>query len=172
MFGLFKRKPAPEGPVQFEGTIEIDRPAADVYRLIDWEDPCNAKRQLGYTLGPIAGEPGRYRLVMPELPDNNFDMTVLTAIPGETYKFLTDIQPRIGRLVSDEECYSIEPDGDKRCKLSIRVIATFQRGMSMRQFEQEVARMTVSCQRALIKLKAHAEDGVEAVRGLDKIYYG
>jgi hypothetical protein len=37
----------------------------------------------------------------------------------------------------------------------------------MKQFEQELMMMTLACQRALLKLKIHAEQGVEAVNAFD-----
>ena len=167
MFSFLKPKPAPEGPVTFEAAIEVDKPASDVYPLLDWADDRNAKRQLGYPVEPIDGDPNRFRLIMPEMPEHRFDMTVLEAVPDRAYAFSTDIQPRVGPLESDEERYSIEPIGDDRCKLKLVTVAEFQRGLNMKQFERELAMMTMACQRALIKLKLHAEQGVNAVKALE-----
>lgn len=172
MFSFLKRKPAPEGPVQFVVAIEIDRPASEVYSLLDWSDPRNAKRELGHKVEPIDGQPDRFRLVMTEMPEHRFDMTVTRAVPDQAYAFSTDIQPRVGRLESDEEHYSLEPIGDDRCKLELTTVATFQRGLTMKIFEQELMMMTAACQRALIKLKVQAEHGVEAVKAVDSAFYG
>jgi hypothetical protein len=167
MFSFLKPKPAPEGPVHFEVAVEVDRPAADLYALLDWAGPNNAKRQLGHRIEPIDGEPQRYRLVMKEMPDHRFDMTMIEAVPDRSYAFSTNIQPRVGRLESDEEHYSLEPLGEDRCKLKLVTIAEFQRGLSMKQYERELAMMTLACQRALIKLKLHAEQGLDALRALE-----
>lgn len=167
MFGLFKRKAAPDGPIRFEVGVEVERPAADIYALLDWADPRNAKRQLGHSVTQLNGDPKRFRLIMTEMPEHRFDMTVLSEIPHSHYAFITDIQPPVGRLVSDEEHYSIEPLGVERCKLKLTTIAIFRSGLSMREFEQELAMMTAACQRALIKLKLHAEEGLEALRALE-----
>ena len=167
MFGLFKKQMAPEGPVQFEAAVEVERPAADVYALIDWADPRNAKRQLGHDIIPLDGDPKRFRLVMSEMPGHRFDMTVLKEVPGQAYTFETDIQPRVGRLESDEERYSLEPLGDDRCKLNLTCVVNFQRGLTMKQFERELAMMSLACQRAVIKLKLHAEEGLEALQALE-----
>ena len=172
MFGLFKRKPAPEGPVHFNLAIEVDRPASEVYPLIDWSDPRNAKRQLGHKVEPIDGQADRFRLIMTEMPEHCFDMVVTKAVPNQAYIFSTDIKPRVGRLESDEEQYSLEPLGEDRCKLTLVTVATFQSGLSMKQFEEELAMMTIACQRALIKLKVHAELGLDAVKELDAAMYG
>jgi hypothetical protein len=94
-------------------------------------------------------------------------MTIIEAVPDRSYAFSSDIQPRVGRLESDEEHYSLEPVGEERCRLKLLTVAEFQSGLSMKQFEQELAMMTLACQRALIKLKLHAEQGVDAVRALE-----
>ena len=169
MFGLLKRKPdpAPEGPVQFDVAVEIEKPAAEVYALLDWADPRNAKRQLGHHIEALEGEPKRFRLIMTEMPEHRFDMTMLSEEPGRAYAFVTDIQPPVGRLDSDEEHYSLEPLGEGRCNLKLTTIAVFRRGLNMREFEQELAMMMMACQRALIKLKLHAEEGLEAVKALE-----
>ncbi len=165
MFEFLKPKRAPDGPVEFEAAIEIDRPASDVYGLLDWTDPRNAKRELGHRIEPIDG--GRFRLVLTDMPEHRFDMTIIEAVPDRSYAFSSDIQPRVGRLESDEEHYSLEPVGEERCRLKLLTVAEFQSGLSMKQFEQELAMMTLACQRALIKLKLHAEQGVDAVRALE-----
>ena len=172
MFGLFKPKLAPEGPVQFQLALEIDRPASQVYGLLDWADPRNAKLALGHKVEPVDGQPDRFRLVMTEMPDHRFDMTVTKAVANQVYHFTTDIQPRVGRLEHDEEHYSLEPLGEDRCKLKLTTIATFKSGLKMKEYEQELSMMALACQRALIKLKAHAEQGVEAVQALDAAFYG
>ena len=66
----------------------------------------------------------------------------------------------------------LEPIGEDRCKLRLTTVATFQSGLTMKIFEQELAMMTVACQRGLIKLKVHAELGVEAVRAVDSALDG
>ena len=46
MFGLFKKKKASAGPITLSFAVDIDRPAEEVYPLIDWADPDNAKKAL------------------------------------------------------------------------------------------------------------------------------
>lgn len=172
MFGFLKSKPAPEGPVEFNVAVEIDRPASEVYPLLDWSDPRNAKRELGHRVEPIDGQPDRFRLVLTEMPDHRFDMTVIKAEADRIYAFSTNIEPHVGRLESDEEHYSLEPIGEDRCKLTLTTFATFQSGLKMKQFEHELAVMTVACQRALIKLKVHAELGVDYAQAVDAVLDG
>ena len=167
MFGMFKRNLAPEGPIQFDVAVEVERPAADVYALIDWADPRNSKRQLGHSVTALEGEPKRFRLIMAEMPEHRFDMTILEEVQDRAYAFVTDIQPRVGRLESDEEHYSIEPLGADRCNLRLHCVATFRSGLTMKQLQQELAMMSAACQRALIKLKLHAEQGLEALQALE-----
>ena len=62
MFGLFQRKAEPLGPFEFEHETVIDRPAAEVYPLVDWADPRNAKRALGNKVEQVGSSPARFRM--------------------------------------------------------------------------------------------------------------
>ena len=168
MFGRFKRKPAPEGPVEFRVAIEIEASAPDVYALVDWADPRNAKVDLGHIVTPLDDQGQQFRLVMTNMPELRFDMTMIEAVPSERYAFSTAIRPKVGRLETSEEHYSFESLGDDRCKLGLTVFATFQSGINTRQFDRELAMVTTSCQRAVAKLKLHAEHGVDAVNAFDR----
>ncbi len=165
MFGLFKAKPAaPAGPFQFILSVAIDRPASDVFALIDWADRRNSKRQLGHEVTEIDGSGGRYRLVMHDMPELRFDMDVSENTPGSRYAFSTAIVPKVGRLVESAEDYAIRPLGDDRCELTLTVTALFNDGMSMADLEEEMLRMQISCHNAVQKLKIHAEEGTDAVK--------
>ena len=169
MFGLFKAKPAaPAGPFQFVLSVGIDRPADDVFALIDWADPRNAKRQLGDEATEIDGARGRFRLVMQDMPELRFDMEVSENAPGTRYAFSTTIVPKVGRLVKSAEDYAIEPLGDDRCELTLTVTVLFNDGMSMADLEEEMLRVHISCHNAVQKLKIHAEEGADAVRAANQ----
>jgi hypothetical protein len=168
MFRFPKPDPAPEGPVAFDISIEIDRPAAEVYRLLDWADPRNAKRELGHRVEALDDAGSAYHLTLREMPDHLFDIRLIEAVPGERYAFWTEIVPRVGRLERNSEHYAIEPIGGHACKLRLTVEATFKSGLSMKKFEQELAMMSHACHRSVLKLKIHAELGPEAVREFDE----
>jgi len=168
MFGLRKPEPAPEGPVEFIVRIEVARPAADVYRLIDWADPANAKVEQGHSVVPLNDDGRQFRLVMEGMEDLCFTMTVVEEQPGRRYAYSTDISPPVGRLEASEEHYRVDPIDDDRCMLELKTNATFQRGLNMKQFEQELAMMSHACQRGVAKLKLHAEQGVDAVHAFDR----
>ena len=172
MFGLFKKKKAPEGPITLSFAVDVERPAEEVYPLIDWADPRNAKRQLGETVTAIEGSPNFFRLVMSGMPEHNFDMLVSEAVPNRSYRFSTDINPRVGRLEASEEYYELEPSGDGQCQLSLTITAKFRAGLTERQFKEEALMIGVACHNALLRLKAHAEEGVEGERALEKQLYG
>lgn len=172
MFGLFKPKPAPEGPIKLTFSVLVERPPADVYPLIDWADPRNAKRQLGHSVAAIDGSSSHFRLIMTEMPEHNFDMKVSDATPGSSYRFSTDINPRVGRLEASEEHYQLAPAGDGQCELTLTISATFFTGLNQKEFKQEVLMVGVACHNALHKLKVHAEEGVEGVRALETELYG
>ena len=165
MFGLFKSKPAvPAGPYAFTLSMEIDRPASDVYALVDWADPRNSKRQLGHDVSAVDGTTDNYRLVMTEMPDLLFDMIVSEAVPNSRYTFSTEISAPVGRLVESQEDYAIQPLGEDRCELTLTVMVIFQDNMSAADFEEEMFRMNISVHNAVQKLKIHAEEGTQAVR--------
>lgn len=172
MFGLFKPKKAPEGPITLSFAVEVDRPVEEVYPLIDWADPRNAKRQLGESVEPIEGSPNLFRLIMSGMPEHDFDMLVTEATPPHSYRYSTDISPRVGRLEASEEHYELEPAGENQCQLSLTIAATFRPGLTEKEFKEEALMIGVACHNALLKLKAHAEGGVDAVRALEKQLYG
>jgi hypothetical protein len=165
VFGLFERKVEPVGPFGFGHAIEIEKPAAEVYALVDWADPRNAKRALGNKVEQVA--PDRFRLLLDMVPDHTFEMIVTDAVPGETYAFENEITPPVGRLVSSRETYTIEPRGEGACVLTLTVEASFVGGLSDDDMSMEVLMMTVSCGNALEKLKVQAEQGVDAVHRIE-----
>jgi hypothetical protein len=168
MFGLLKRRVAePVGPFGFDHTIEIERPAAEVYALIDWADPRNAKRALGNKVEQVGSAPDRFRLHLDLVPDHVFEMIVTEAVPGESYAFENDISPPVGRLASSNETYTIEPRGEGACTLSLSVEAYFVGGLSDQDLAMEVMMMAVSCDNALAKLKIQGEQGPDAVHRLE-----
>lgn len=149
MFGFLKPKPAPEGPVQFGLEIEIEKPAEEVYPLIDWADPRNAKRQLGHRVDAVRDKPGRFEMHLDGLDGHVFEMMVTDEVPGREYGFHCVIRPTLGRL-------------------QIITIAEFVEGMRMKHFEEEVAMMSIATHNALAKFKIHAEEGVEGVRAVEE----
>ncbi len=165
MLGILKRKVEPVGPFEFGHTIEIERPAEDVYALIDWANPRNAKRALGNKVEQVA--PDRFRLRLDLVPDLRFEMIVTEAVPGRRYAFENEITPPVGRLSSSHEAYSVEPVGESACRLGLTVSAWFVGGLSEEDMAMEVMMMGMSGQNALAKLKVQAEQGVEAVHAIE-----
>jgi|SRR5687767_12739017 hypothetical protein len=167
MFGNLKRKAEPVGPFEFEHSIEIARSAAEVYSLVDWGDPANAKRALGNKVERVATSPDRYRLWLDLVPDHRFEMIVTKTVPGQSYAYETEITPSIGRLVSSHESYSIEALDGGACRLSLVVTVSFQGGLSEEDLAMEVMMMGMSGENALAKLQIQAEQGVEAVHAIE-----
>ena len=166
MFGLFKSKSVPTGPVEFEFTVEIACPVAEVYALIDWTDPRNAKRQLGNEITQAEGE-GRFEMVLNGLPDHRFEIVVLAAEPDRTYEFASRIVPRIGRLVASTERYTLVPEGPLGCRLTLLTTAEFEDGLRMREFQHELSTMAAAVRSALEKFKIQAEHGLGAARAVE-----
>lgn len=165
MFGMFKKKPVPSGPIPFDFEVMIDRPAADVYPLVDWADPRNAKRQLGHI---VEGQSPHFRLGIASMPDLQFTLDVIEERPGEVYEFSCDIQPRVGRLQSSIERYTFEAVGEGQCLLRLVNQATFIDGMTFAEFEQELMMMSIATNDAIMKLKVLAEMGVDAAKAVEE----
>ena len=164
MFGMFKKKPVPSGPITFDFDVLIERAPADVYALVDWADARNAKRQLGHS---VEGESPHFHLRMSSMPDLDFTLDVIEERPGEVYAYACDIQPRVGRLVTSVERFHFEPVDDGHCRVRLINEATFVDGMTRRQFEQEMMMMSVATNDGLIKLKVMAELGLEAAKSVE-----
>ena len=168
MLGLFKRKTVDMEPIEFEASLEVAAPADRVYALVDWSDPGNAKRELGNLVEPIANSVEKYLLVLNVLPDHRFEMTVSEARRPHAYAFSTEIAPPIGKLLWSTERYAITPQGEGACTVSQTVVAKFNDGLTMREVEQELMVMSSACQRALVKLKLHAEQGAEVIKAIER----
>lgn len=167
MFGLFKPKPAPKGPVHFDLVAEFARPAAYVYALIDWGDPKNSKRALGHEVMPVVGIKGRYRMILTSLPNHMFELQETRAEPGRHYAYVCEVLPPFGALVRTTETYALEPLTDRSCRVTMKTEATFAEGMTYKEFQQEVMVMASACQSALEKLRIQAEHGVDAVKAVE-----
>ncbi|BDI61623.1 SRPBCC family protein [Qipengyuania nanhaisediminis] len=168
MFGLFKPRPAPEGPVEFAASVEIARPASEVYALIDWADPRNAKRATGNEIVRIEGQDGRFDMAMPFLPDLTFEFIVTEAVPHSIYAFGCVIRPGSGAMAHSHERYEFEDLGDNRCRVDLLTKASFVEGLSMREFSEEIATMSAAVQSALQKLKLQAEHGADVAKALEE----
>lgn len=164
MFGMFKGRPVPSGPIPFDFDVLIERPAAEVYPLVDWADPRNAKRQLGHK---VEGQSPDFVLHIASMPDHCFALGVTEEKKDEVYAFACDIQPRVGRLKSNHERYSFEAVNETQCLLRLVNEVTFIDGMTMEEFEQELMIMSVATNDALMKLKVHAELGLEAAKAVE-----
>jgi len=76
MLPFFQKKGVSSGPHEFGAEIEIERPASEVYPLLDLADPRHAKRQLGDKVEAVAGQDGAFDMVVAELPDAVFRLIV------------------------------------------------------------------------------------------------
>ena len=164
MFGMFKKKPVPGGPITFDFDVMVESPPADVYALVDWADPRNAKRQLGHS---VTGQSPHFELGMKALANHQITFEVLEETPGQVYAFTCDIQPRVGRLVASTDRYTFEDAGHGKCLLRLVNEATFTEGISHREFEQEMIKMSVATNDAIMKLKVLAELGLEAAKSVE-----
>lgn len=163
MFGLFKPTMAPEGPVEIELSMEIERSAESVYAMIDFGDPRNYKAEVG-TITRTG--PKSFDMVLDMLPDLTFPIVELEAVPHRVYEIESVLPEGLGRLHKTVERAEIEPLGPDRCKLTAITFAHFH-PMKLRYFQGEVAMIATACNNSLAKLKIHAEQGVEVIREIE-----
>lgn len=164
MFGFLKSKMAPKEPVEIEMEIEIDRPAEEVYALVDFNDPRNQKAAVGKITR--TGEK-TFDMVLDMLPDLTFPIVELEAVPGRSYTIDSVLPEELGaRLLKTVERTDIEPLDANRCRVTMTTLATFK-PMKMKHYDYEVAMITMACNNSLAKLKIFAEQGVEAIRNIE-----
>ncbi|WP_299193476.1 hypothetical protein [uncultured Erythrobacter sp.] len=168
MFGLFKPKLAPEGPVEFNAEVEIDKPASEVYALLDWADERNAKRATGNHVTQVEGKPDRFDMVMPFIDELTFEFLVTEAIPHSKYAYGCVIRPECGNLAHTHESFTFEPLGEDRCRVTLLCATTYVEGMLLADYTHEIATMAASVQSALQKLKLQAELGPEVAKALEE----
>ncbi len=169
MFGLFKPKMAPEGPVEIEMDAEIERSAEDVYAMVNFADPRHHKAEVG-TITRTGDN--SYAMVLDMLPDLTFPITELEAVPGRSYIFESVLPADLGaRLEKTVEGCEIEPLGPDRCKVTAKTLAWFH-PMKLKHFEHEVSMIAVACNNSINKLKIHAEQGVDAIREIESQQMG
>lgn len=166
MFGLFKPKPAPTGPVTFEFEIDIACPAGELYRIIDFGDDKCWKREVGTVerLGPNA-----FCMRLDVVEGIDFLLTVFEGVPGERYAYNCLMEPRVGRLLKCTESYELTPAGETSCLAKITAVAEFEPGMTRKDWQEEVKMMALAVNNSLAKLKIHAEQGVEKIREIEEI---
>jgi len=168
MLPFFRRKVVPAGPHEFGAEIEIERPASEVYPLLDFADPRNAKRELGDRVEAIAGAPGRFDLVVDVLPDATFSLTVTAEERDREYAFWCVSAPLFGNVARSHERYVLEDLGKEGCRLILTQTIEFDRELSEDEYGMEAMMLTFAGFSALAKIKLHAEEGVEAVKAMSE----
>lgn len=171
MFGLFKRKDpvlVPNEPIELRVAIEIERPADDVYALLDFGDERHQLRARGNEVREIGKDPLEYRLWYDLAPDLNFLFTVTEAEPGRAYAYTAAIVPAVGLRLGSHEAYGIEPLSERSCKLTFVNTVYHVPGLSQDELADEVAKSTLAAANSLTKLKIQAELGVEAVEEYER----
>ena len=166
MFGLFRKKPAPEGPVAFEFEEEIAVPAQELFRIVDFADEKCWKRDVG-TVDKVGENKFVMRLDM--LPDVDFAIGVLDVEQDTLYSYDCVSDPLMGNLERSIEGYQIDPTGEDSCHVTLVVMAEFREGLSKKEWDGEVQMMAMAVMNSLAKLKLHAEQGVEAIREVEKM---
>ena len=171
MLDWFKPKMAPEGPVTFDFEIEIEAPPGEIYALVDLADPRNAKRQLGHSLVQGPASPENFILVMKQMPDAEFVMSVTDAVAPTSYGIRCDPQPQQGRLQWSSENYTIAEKEAGKCLVTLVVEAQFDEPLPQEEYVQHIGMMASACDITLEKLKVHAEQGTEAVREYERLQF-
>lgn len=166
MFGLFKKKAAPEGPVEINATLDVEASAEEFFALIDFANANNAKVQLGHRVDPLGDD--RFRLVMTFLPDLEFELKVEERITNRRYAYYAPLPEGTGQLLWTREEFDIEATGEHSCRVSHKTYGEFAKGLDLSTYQDEVAMLAAGVENAILKLKAHAEGGIEQVRAFEE----
>ena len=164
MFGFFRRAPA--RPFEFRDQVSVDRPAEEVYALIDFADPRNAMRTRGELVTAVEGTPERYLMGINALPEHVFGVTVTEAVPHSSYGFSTVVTPTLGRVEHSHEQYTFTPTGGNSCTVTLVHTVSFIRRMRLQDLPHEELKVSAGCHNALAKLKIQAEQGVDGVEAV------
>ena len=167
MFGLFEKRIAPQEPVELVAVTPIAAAPQRVFSLIDFDDPANAKRELGHEVRKV--DEGEFELIMNFMPDLAFPITVLERASPETYAYATIMPEGVGKLVRSEEAYRIEPDDAGGCVVAMTMTAELEPGLTMKQYDLEIELLTLALQNALGKIKVHAEGNIDDVRAFERL---
>lgn len=168
MFGFNKHRRMIEGPVEFTFEIEIERPASEVFPLIDVADPHFSHAQRGAKIRRVDGEDSRYDMTIEEIDDAVFQFTVLERVEGARHTLSAVMVPQMFALEKSIEAHVIKPLGDSACRVILTTQATFVSTLSDQEVADEVAVLSEAITRDLAKLKALAEDGLDAVMAMEE----
>lgn len=163
MFGFNKKKRLIEGPVEFTAEVQIDRPAEEVFPLVDVTDPRFKETQMGAKVAAAEGSANRYELTMDGMDDVTFHFTVLEREIASHIKLEAVIEPQINALEKSLETKVIEHVSDTACLVKSTTIATFDADLTDEEVASEIAVMNEAVMGDLEKLKILAEDGLDAL---------
>ncbi|MEM6493357.1 MAG: SRPBCC family protein [Pseudomonadota bacterium] len=172
MFGFNKKRRLIEGPVEFTAEVQIDRPAAEVFPLLDIADPRFSHVQRGAEVRSVDADGTQFEMSVEEFDDAVFTFKVVHRENGARLTFETSMEPQQNALVEAVEDYSIEALGDEACHVRVATTATFGEDLSDEEVAGEIAVMSAAVTGDLEKLKVLAEEGVEAVIALEEEEFG
>lgn len=161
-----KKNTAPPDRYELVSEIKIERPSSDVYPLLDLADPRYTKRQLGDQVEEVTGQPGTYHVIIQELPDAVFALTVTAQTRDREYSFACVSTPLFGNLTRSHEHYALEDLANGHCRLILTNSVEFCRKLSEDEFKLELMMLAFANESALEKIKVHAEQGVDAVKAM------
>ena len=164
MFGLFKKKTAPEGPVTFQFDLDVARTPQELYRMVDFGDAECWKKQVGSV--DATGDRA-YRMQLDMCPELAFDINVLDEEPGKLFVYDCVIVPKTGRLVKTIEGWQMEGRPDGGSDVTLFVVAEFDDDLTAEEWQAETQMMGMGVHNALMKFKVHAEMGTEAIREIE-----
>jgi hypothetical protein len=134
----------------------IEKPAKEVYALIDWATPRNSRRALEDKIisfeeaRTFLSEDGHNPRIIRDRGYRGPVRTVPTASPAKSCS-------RIGRLTTSHEHCSFEPFGTNSCRVGLQTHAGFAERLRMKDFRQELLKMTVACHTALATIPPRSE---------------
>jgi len=168
MFGFNKKKRLIEGPIDFTAEVEINRPAADVFPLIDLADPRFRHAQTGAQVRRVESSDDQYEMAVEDFDEAVFKFNVLVREPSARYAIEAKMDPQLFALVKSIETYVFEPRGGDGCRVTLSTSATFDDDLSDEDIAGEMAIMSEAVMNEMEKLKVLAEDGIEALKAMEE----
>lgn len=168
MFGFNKKKRLIENPVTFEAEVEIQKPASEVFALVDLANPKSQLAQQGADVKKHDGEEGRYTVALAEMDDVTFNFRVTERVEGAKHTLECVMEPQMFALVHSQETHTIEAKGESACRVTLKTVAKFDGALSDPEMAGEIAIMSEAVTRDLEKLKLLAEEGIEAVQAFEE----
>ena len=164
MFGLFKKSPTP--PVTISADIEINASVEDVFSSVELSNPNSYHAAAGLNIEPAENTTNMFLGKHDDLPGVQFRFRETANEPHYRYVIESDFgeDQSFGALISDTSEFRLVSMGGNRCRVELILEARLRDGIRGRRLQHEQDVLMLSVHNDLSRLKAMAEDGIEAAQ--------